>query len=167
MDTIPLSTLSMTAAESLSDEISVWKLVLTLFLVLLNGFFVAAEFAIVKVRASQIEVHKGIKSSAANAAKTIVNHLDAHLAATQLGITLASLGLGWVGESSISPIIIKFFELIGLSGPEYHSIASTIAFWGSFAVITVLHIVFGELAPKSMAIRYPVNTTFAIAWPLR
>src|SRR5690606_37401430 len=117
MDTIPLSTLSMTAAESLSDEISVWKLVLTLLLVILNGFFVAAEFAIVKVHVSQIELNKGITSIAANAAKTFVTHLDSYLAAAQLGITLASLGLGWVGESSLSPVILKLFDLFGFSGP--------------------------------------------------
>ncbi|HLV50449.1 MAG TPA: hemolysin family protein [Flavobacterium sp.] len=167
MDTIPLSTLSLTVADSLSDEISVWKLALTLFLVLLNGFFVAAEFAIVKVRASQIEVHKGIKSSAANAAKTIVTHLDSYLAATQLGITLASLGLGWVGESSLTPVILKLFDLFGFSGPQYDTLAHNISFPVAFVIITVLHIVFGELAPKSLAIQYPTKTTFAVSWPLR
>lgn len=157
----------MTTADSLSDEISVWKLVLTLFLVLLNGFFVAAEFAIVKVRASQIEVHKGIRSSAANAAKTIVTHLDSYLAATQLGITLASLGLGWVGESSLTPLILKLFDLFGFSGPRYDTLAHNISFPIAFVIITVLHIVFGELAPKSLAIQYPTKTTFAVSWPLR
>ena len=109
MEPIPLSSLSMMITDNLSDEISVWKLLVTIFLVLLNGFFVAAEFAIVKVRASQIEVQKGIKSSSANTAKKIVTHLDSYLAATQLGITLASLGLGWVGESSLTPVILKSF----------------------------------------------------------
>lgn len=167
MDTIPLSTLAITAADSLSDEISVWKLALTLFLVFLNGFFVAAEFAIVKVRASQIEVHKGIKSSAANAAKKIVTHLDSYLAATQLGITLASLGLGWVGESSLTPVILKTFDLFGFSGPEYDTLAQSLSFPLAFVIITILHIVFGELAPKSLAIQFPTKTTFAVSWPLR
>lgn len=167
MDTIPLSTLSMVMADSLSDEVSVWKLILTLFLVFLNGFFVAAEFAIVKVRASQIEVHKGIRSSSANAAKKIVTHLDSYLAATQLGITLASLGLGWVGESSLTPLILKSFSALGFSGPEYAALAHSISFPIAFAIITILHIVFGELAPKSLAIQYPTQTTFAISWPLR
>ena len=166
MDTIPLSTLAITAADSLSDEISVWKLALTLFLVFLNGFFVAAEFAIVKVRASQIEVHKGIKSSAANAAKKIVTHLDSYLAATQLGITLASLGLGWVGESSLTPVILKTFDLFGFSGPEYDTLAQSLSFPLAFVIITILHIVFGELAPKSLAIQFPTKTTFAVSWPL-
>lgn len=167
MESIPLSTLAMVMTDGLSDEISVWKLVLTIFLVLLNGFFVAAEFAIVKVRASQIEVHKGIKSSSTNAAKTIVTHLDSYLAATQLGITLASLGLGWVGESSLTPVILHIFELFGFSGPEYDTIAHNLSFPIAFVIITILHIVFGELAPKSLAIQYPTKTTFTVAWPLR
>ena len=167
MESIPLSSLAMVMTDGLSDEISAWKLALTIFLVLLNGFFVAAEFAIVKVRASQIEVHKGIKSSSANAAKTIVNHLDSYLAATQLGITLASLGLGWVGESSLTPVILKTFEVFGFAGPEYATIAQNLSFPIAFVIITILHIVFGELAPKSLAIQFPTKTTFAIAWPLR
>src|SRR5690554_960999 len=167
MDTIPLSTLSVVVTEGLSDEISVWKLALTIFLVLLNGFFVAAEFAIVKVRASQIEVHKGIKSNKASAAKIIVTNLDSYLAATQLGITLASLGLGWVGQSSLTPLILKTFDLFGFSGAEYDSIAQSLSFPIAFVIITVLHIVFGELAPKSLAIQFPTKTTFAVSWPLR
>lgn len=167
MESIPLSSLAMVMSDGLSDEISVWKLILTIFLVLLNGFFVAAEFAIVKVRASQIEVYKGIKSSSANAAKTIVTHLDSYLAATQLGITLASLGLGWVGESSLTPVILKTFEIFGFYGPEYDALAKNLSFPIAFVIITILHIVFGELAPKSLAIQFPTKTTFAVAWPLR
>ncbi len=167
METIPLSGLSMVGTESLSDEVSVWKLIITVFLVLLNGFFVAAEFAIVKVRASQIEVQKGIRSSSANAAKSIVSNLDSYLAATQLGITLASLGLGWVGESSLTPVLLRFFHFLGFSGPEYENLVHNLSFPIAFVVITILHIVFGELAPKSLAIQFPSKTTFAVAWPLR
>ncbi len=140
-------------------------IILTLFLVLLNGFFVAAEFAIVKVRSSQIEVQVNRNKSLANAAKNIVNNLDAYLAATQLGITLASLGLGWVGEDVMSEIILKLFISLDLQLSE--SAAHNIALPVAFATITILHIVFGELAPKSLAIRYPASTTFTIAWPLR
>lgn len=140
-------------------------ILLTLFLVLLNGFFVAAEFAIVKVRSSQIETagHKSIKI--AGVAKKILNHLDAYLAATQLGITLASLGLGWIGEGVVSSIILRIFDgfNLELSEKAAHNIALPIA----FALITVLHIVFGELAPKSLAIRFPSRTTFAVALPLQ
>jgi len=138
---------------------------ITLFLVLLNGFFVAAEFAIVKVRSSQIEVRENINKNIASTAKSIVNNLDAYLAATQLGITLASLGLGWVGEEVTTNILLKIFPAIGLELSEStaHNLAVPIA----FATITVLHIIFGELAPKSIAIRYPSNTTFSIAVPLK
>lgn len=139
-------------------------LILTLFLVVLNGFFVAAEFAIVKVRSSQLEVAKASKSLT-DTARNIVGNLDAYLAATQLGITLASLGLGWVGEGVMTAIILNFFESLNLTinPATAHKAAVPVAFF----IITVLHIVFGELAPKSIAIRYPAGTTFAVAWPLR
>lgn len=143
----------------------VLDILLTLFLVLLNGFFVAAEFAIVKVRSSQIETtgHKSIKI--AGAAKKILNNLDAYLAATQLGVTLASLGLGWIGEGVVTSVILRIFESLKVEIAEQtaHNIALPVA----FAMITVLHIVFGELAPKSLAIRFPSRTTFAIALPLQ
>ncbi len=142
-----------------------FQIFLTLFLVLLNGFFVAAEFAIVKVRTSQIEVKSGKNKALADAAKAIVNNLDAYLAATQLGITLASLGLGWVGEEVMTNIMLNVVHHFGgaLEEVTAHRIAVPIAFF----IITMLHIVFGELAPKSIAIRYPASTTFSIAWPLR
>jgi CBS domain containing-hemolysin-like protein len=137
----------------------------TLLLVLANGFFVAAEFAIVKVRASQIEVKSSVNKTLAKTAKGIISNLDAYLAATQLGITLASLGLGWVGEDVMTELILRVFTNLNLQiTPER---AHTIALPVAFAVITILHIIFGELAPKSLAIRYPANTTFAVAWPLR
>jgi len=141
------------------------SLILTLLLVLLNGFFVAAEFAIVKVRSSQIEVKTGISRGLANAAKSIVNNLDAYLAATQLGITLASLGLGWVGESVMTNIILRLFAVFDFNLSE--SVAQKAAIPVAFILITILHIVFGELAPKSLAIRYSTSTTFTVAWPLK
>ena len=168
MDTYSqISTLFLVANHNVADEISVAKLLLTIFLVFLNGFFVAAEFAIVKVRSSQIEVSQDINAGVSNVAKTIVNNLDAYLAATQLGITLASLGLGWVGESSLMPVIIKVFDIFGLTGPQWVAFAQNFSFIIAFVIITILHIVFGELAPKSLAIQYPTKTTFTIAWPLR
>jgi CBS domain containing-hemolysin-like protein len=167
METIPLSVVANATVDSLSDDISVAKLLLTLFLVFLNGFFVAAEFAIVKVRSSQIQVQQGVNTANANAAMKIVNNLDSYLAATQLGITLASLGLGWVGESSLTPVIIKSFDMFGFTGAEWETIARNISFPIAFVIITILHIVFGELAPKSLAIQFPAKTTFAVAWPLR
>lgn len=142
-----------------------FDILLTLFLVLLNGFFVAAEFAIVKVRSSQIEVSLGRSAAVSNVARSIVNNLDGYLAATQLGITLASLGLGWVGEDVMTALILSGFGAMGLQiePATAHKIALPLAFF----CITVLHIVFGELAPKSLAIRKPVPTTFAVALPLK
>ncbi len=137
---------------------------ITLFLVILNGFFVAAEFAIVKVRLSQIEIKALAGNRSAKLSSHIIHNLDGYLAATQLGITLASLGLGWVGEKVVSKMIINAFDLAGLELGEVlaHSIAVPI----SFAIITVLHIVFGELAPKSLAIQKPEATTMWVAYPL-
>lgn len=120
MDTYSqISTLFLVTNSNVHDEISLAKLMLTLFLVFLNGFFVAAEFAIVKVRSSQIEVNQDINVGVSKVAKLIVNNLDSYLAATQLGITLASLGLGWVGESSLTPVILRLFDVFGLNSPEW------------------------------------------------
>src|SRR5687768_16457341 len=140
-----------------------FDVIITLLLVLLNGFFVAAEFAIVKVRSSQIALEKGTLSK--SAAENVINNLDGYLAATQLGITLASLGLGWVGEDVMSRIILNIMSLLNL--PISPSLAHNIALPVAFAVLTILHIVFGELAPKSLAIRYPTSTSLRVAIPLR
>lgn len=141
------------------------NILFTIFLVLLNGFFVAAEFAIVKVRASQIELRAVAGNMLAKRSLNIVKNLDAYLSATQLGITIASLLLGWVGESVVSEIIINLLNWMGYSfSPEYiHQFSFVIA----FSLITVLHIVFGELAPKSIAIRYAESTTLAVSIPLQ
>jgi CBS domain containing-hemolysin-like protein len=136
---------------------------LTLFLVFLNGFFVAAEFAIVKVRSSQIALQAGTSSK--KAAIKIIENLDGFLAATQLGITLASLGLGWVGEDVVSKIILNLMNALNFEITE--QLAHRIALPVAFATLTVLHIVFGELAPKSLAIRYPTSTTLSVSIPLR
>jgi CBS domain containing-hemolysin-like protein len=135
----------------------------TIFLVFLNGFFVAAEFAIVKVRSSQIAIQDG--SISKKFAVIIVDNLDGFLAATQLGITLASLGLGWVGEDVVSALVINTIHGFDLTITEEtaHKIALPVA----FALITIMHIVFGELAPKSIAIRYPTATTLTVSIPLR
>lgn len=138
-------------------------LLIAFLLVLMNGFFVAAEFAIVKVRASQLEVNKSNPS--ARLASRILANLDGYLAATQLGITLASLGLGWVGEPIVAHLIGKGIHALGfsISAQLAHDIALPIA----FALITIFHIVFGELAPKSIAIQKSTATTLAIAYPLQ
>jgi CBS domain containing-hemolysin-like protein len=137
----------------------------TLFLVLLNGFFVAAEFALVKVRGSQIDILAKAGSKQALLSKELLKHLDSYLSATQLGITLASLALGWVGEGVVAEIIIKGVHLVNesISDTMAHTIAVPIA----FSIITVLHIVFGELAPKSLAIQKSEQVTLLVSYPLR
>jgi len=140
-------------------------ILLTLFLVALNGLFVAVEFAIVKVRASQVETKYLSGNRLAKNALHIINNLDAYLSATQLGITLASLGLGWVGEPIVARIISNILELLQISISE--QLLHQISLVTAFSLITFLHIVFGELAPKSLAIRYPERTTMLLAIPLQ
>ncbi|MFN8406854.1 MAG: hemolysin family protein [Sphingobacteriaceae bacterium] len=142
------------------------QLFVTFFLIFLNGFFVAAEFAIIRVRASQIEIKVKSGSRVAKIAKHITLHLDGYLAATQLGITLASLGLGWVGEQVMEDILRLMFTDFGIGQDAIRILSSTLAPIIAFTTITVLHIVFGELAPKTVAIMHPVNTTMKIAFPL-
>jgi len=141
------------------------KLLLALFLVLLNGFFVAAEFSIVKVRYSQIQIKAAEGNSMAKQAEHIIKHLDEYLSATQLGITLASLGLGFVGESALHHIIENIFHYFNFEIAE--ATVYTVSLVVSFLLITIMHIVFGELIPKSIAIRKAEPTTMAIAMPLR
>ena len=137
----------------------------TIFLVFLNGFFVAAEFAIVKVRSSQIDLNANKGNYFAKLSQNITEHLDRYLSACQLGITIASLALGWIGESVATRIILKAFDYSGhpLNPESAHSIALPAA----FALITIMHIVFGEQAPKITAIRFPLKTTFFVSLPLR
>ena len=140
-------------------------IIITLLLVLLNGFFVAAEFSIVKVRLSQLEVKARSGLRTAILSKRIIKNLDSYLAATQLGITLASLGLGWIGEPVVSKALLDAMKLfhIDISAETAHEIALPLA----FMIITILHIVFGELAPKSIAIQHSEKTTLWLAYPLR
>lgn len=143
-----------------------FQIFLTFFLVLLNGFFVAAEFAIVKVRASQIEIQAKSGSRMGKTAKHITQHLDSYLAATQLGVTLASLGLGWVGEEVMEHILGNILFTFGASAHFVTSFTSTAAPIVAFVLITILHIVFGELAPKSIAIQRPIGITMGVSLPL-
>ncbi len=137
---------------------------LTIILVGLNAFFVAAEFAIVKVRSSQIEIKIREGNAAAIRAKRVITHLDEYLSATQLGITLASLGLGWIGESVVAQMIIDIMAWFNVAVTP--TMAASIAMPAAFIVITFLHIVFGELAPKSLAIQRSEGVTLAISLPL-
>jgi CBS domain containing-hemolysin-like protein len=140
-----------------------WGMILGLLLVVLNGFFVAAEFALVKVRPTQLEPLVNEGSRRAKLARHMLRHLDAYLSATQLGITLASLALGWIGEPAFAWIIHPLLSpLVGSNPPLLHSISVAV----SFLVITVLHIVLGEQAPKTVAIRKAESTALLVAFPL-
>ncbi len=144
----------------------VWQVGLIIFFVLLNGFFVAAEFAIVKVRSSQIDelIEEKRSGKALMEAKRIVSHLDSYLAATQLGITMASVALSMLGERYIERLIQPVFHMY-LPG-HGDSWIPVISFAIAFGVLTFLHVVFGELMPKSIAIRQSLSTTLKVSTPL-
>lgn len=140
-----------------------WLLGLVLFLVLLNGFFVAAEFAIVKLRLTQAEELAGRYGMPGRVLRDVRGHLDAYLSACQLGITVASLGLGWIGE----PVVARFLEpLINVIGLQSDGAVHAISFAVAFTLISYLHIVLGELAPKSIAIRRAEIISLWTATPL-
>ena len=139
------------------------KILAVLVLVLLNGFFVAAEFSLVKIRDTQLNplVKKGNRR--AKVTQGILDHLDAFLSAAQLGITLASLGLGWIGEPVFTALLHPVFGWLNIQSPELrHGLAFAIG----FSAITFLHISAGEQAPKWLAIQKPLPTTLWISYPL-
>lgn len=146
--------------------------ILVILLLAVNGFFVAAEFALVKARGFRIESLAGSGSSAAAMTLRIQHNLEAYLAACQLGITMASLGLGWVGEPAVAALLEPLFHLLGMSEPNIH----TMAFLVGFLSFSALHIVVGEQVPKTFAIRkaepvslwvsYPLHVSYLLAWPL-
>ncbi|ABF92704.1 putative transporter [Myxococcus xanthus DK 1622] len=139
---------------------------LAILLVFANGFFVATEFAIVKIRATRLQALVDEGAPGAPTAMKMVEKLDAYLSATQFGITLASLGLGWLGEPAfarlLEPVLVQLVPE-GAATTLAHSAAVVIG----FSIITFLHIVLGELAPKSLAIQRPEDTTLAVALPMR
>ncbi|AIB39373.1 hemolysin family protein [Pseudomonas reactans] len=134
-----------------------------LILVLLNGFFVAAEFAMVKLRATRVEAIAHKNGWRGQILRTVHSQLDAYLSACQLGITLASLGLGWVGEPAFAHILEPLLGAVGVESPE---VIKGVSFFAAFFVISYLHIVVGELAPKSWAIRKPELLSLWTAVPL-
>jgi CBS domain containing-hemolysin-like protein len=141
-----------------------WYLLLALVFIIANGFFVATEFAAVKVRPTQLAELAAEGSARARMARRVAKHLDSYLSATQLGITLASLALGWVGEPAFERLIEPLFHRLGaFSVAVAHSVAATVA----FIVISSLHIIFGELAPKYMAIDKTVGVALWTAHLLR
>lgn len=140
------------------------SLFLVLFFLLMNAFFVAAEFSLVRVRKSQVEILVDEGRSGAKYTKLVADNVNAYLSACQLGITLASLALGWLGEPAVSQLIEGPLLAIGLPEAAIHGIAIAIG----FIVITALHIVVGELIPKSLAIfsteRYSLLTATPLVW---
>ncbi len=152
------------AAGVLTADVVVLQLLAIGLLVFLNGFFVACEFAIVKVRSSQLDelVARGVRS--APAARDIVANMDAYLSAAQLGITLTSLGLGWAGEPFLARMLAPVFAAAGL---ESGALTAALSFSLAFAAITYLHIVAGEQAPKVLAIRRALAVLLVVSWPLK
>lgn len=137
-------------------------LLLVFILVAANGFFVASEFALVAVRRSRIEALNAEGNRRASILLELLDHLNSYISATQLGITIASLALGWVGE----PAIARLLE-IPLSGIVSTTVRHSISFSIAFTAITFLHIVLGELAPKTLALERAEQVALVIAWPLR
>ena len=141
-----------------------FKLAVAAFCVLANAFFVAAEFAFVKVRVTQLKARarKGEKNAAATL--KVLSHLDAYLSATQLGITLASLALGWVGEPAMAELITPLLHWAGI---QSDAIIHGVAFTTAFVAITAVHIVLGEQAPKLFAIQRADTVALALSRPMR
>jgi CBS domain containing-hemolysin-like protein len=141
----------------------VWRLVAVLALVFANGFFVAAEFAIVTVRKTRVDQLIAEGNWRAHAVRRAVSDPDSYIAATQLGITMASIGLGWIGEPALASIVepaLRFMPTM-MAATTAHTIAVAIA----FAIITALHIVLGELAPKTIALERPESTSLWVVKP--
>ncbi len=172
----PASLFLLFAAELASVETptlltTILNFLLVLFLVLGNGFFVASEFALVAVRKSRIEALVAEGSKAAERLLPLLNNLNAYISATQLGITLFSLGLGYVAEpaivSVIEPLLINFAAAANWQFLASPTFAHAVAFAIAFALITFMHIVFGELAPKTAALELSEKVSLIIALPLQ
>ena len=141
------------------------RMAVVLVLVLVNAFFVASEFALVAVRRTRIEEMAAAGDKRARTVQGALEHLDRYIAGTQLGITIASLGLGWVGEPAVAGILDRILEVFGISAPPagVHTAASFVV---GFLILTFLHIVLGELAPKSVALVRPESVSRIVATPL-
>jgi CBS domain containing-hemolysin-like protein len=142
--------------------LSVTQVLLALVLVVLNGFFVASEFAFVRVRSTSVEQLAAEGRAGSGALQDVMDSLDDYLAATQLGITIASLGLGWIGEPAVAALIEP---VLGPLLPA--NVVHLVAFAIGFSVITFLHVVFGELAPKTVAIAQAERVSLLLAPPMK
>jgi CBS domain containing-hemolysin-like protein len=148
--------------------VSFWQLIsdsiVVLLFILLNGFFVVAEFSIVKVRLTQIEPLAQKGNRRARLARLILEHTNAYLSAAQLGVTMTSLALGWIGEPLVAKMFLPVFTWVGVNSPE---LLHGVSFAFAFSVITAVHIVVGEQAPKVLAIHKAAPMLLAIAYPFR
>jgi CBS domain containing-hemolysin-like protein len=141
------------------------KILVVILLVLANGFFVASEFALVGVRRTRIQTLARAGHKGAQRVERVLNHLDAYISATQLGITLASLALGWVGEETVSHLVEPLLSPL-LSETALALASGTISVAIAFTIITVLHIVLGELAPKTLALERAERVAMIVALPM-
>ena len=139
------------------------RLFIILLLIFLNGFFVASEFALVKVRSSQLDLLEEEGNRRASLANHVISNLDAYLSATQLGITLASLALGWIGQPYVASLLAPALYHIGISSK---AVVDGISITVGFALITYFHIVLGELTPKTVSIRKALETSLWVSAPL-
>jgi CBS domain containing-hemolysin-like protein len=142
--------------------LSVLLVFIVFLLVFANGFFVASEFALVGVRRSRVEMLAARGSSSAQRLLDLLDNLNTYISATQLGITMASLALGWIGE----PVIARLLE-VPLKGVVSDLTLHTVSFLVAFAIITFLHIVLGELAPKTLALERAEKVALAVSWPMQ
>ena len=144
-------------------ESLLFEIILVIFIVLFNAFFVAVEFSIVKVRSTQLESISDKENQRAKTARKIVANLDKYLSATQLGVTISSLALGWIGEPISANLLRPVFSLFNVTNPQtIHTLALTFG----FVTITYLHVIMGELAPKYIAIKYPKSVALYLSIPL-
>jgi CBS domain containing-hemolysin-like protein len=144
------------------DYLDILNLVIVAILIALTAFFVAAEFAIVKVRSSRIDQLIEEGKSGAVSARIVTTNLDEYLSACQLGITITALGLGWLGESTVEGLLHPLFEEFNIPS----SVSQILSFGIAFAIITFIHVVVGELAPKTLAIQKAEKVTLLTAKPL-
>jgi len=142
--------------------LDIFNLVIIAILIALTAFFVTSEFAIVKIRSSRIDQLIEEGNSKAVSAKKVISNLDEYLSACQLGITITALGLGWIGESTIEHMLSPLFLILNISESATQILAVGIA----FAIITFLHVVVGELAPKTLAIQKAELITLLVSRPL-
>ncbi len=146
------------------------KLVSVLLLILSNGFFVAAEFAMVSVRRARVETLAAAGNRRAQRLLDVLNNINSYISATQLGITLASLALGWIGEPTVALLLETPFSYLPEhwhQNPAFEAWKHGIAFFLAFTVITTFHIVIGELVPKTLALERAEGLALACAWPLQ